>query len=98
MRVTLLYFDGCPHWQLGHERLRGALVEVGADPEVLDLVKVNTPEDAEAWQFRGSPSFLVDGRDPFAADDAPVGFSCRLYGAEGSPSVQQLVRALRGAA
>ncbi len=59
---------------------------------------VTTPEDAELWGFRGSPSVLVDGEDPFACPDAPVGLSCRLYrppeGDGGSPTREQLVDVL----
>jgi hypothetical protein len=59
---------------------------------------VNTVEQAERWRFRGSPSVLVDGTDPFAEPDSPVGLSCRLYrtpdGVAGSPSVSQLVEVL----
>jgi hypothetical protein len=97
VRVTLLYFDGCPHWQLGRERVRDALGQVGEGPDVLRTVALRTPEDAEAWPFRGSPTFLVNGRDPFATEDAPIGFACRLYGSEGSPSVDQLVEVLLAA-
>ena len=41
---------------------------------------------------------LVDGRDPFADPDAPVGLACRLYrteeGLAGSPTVEQLLAVL----
>jgi hypothetical protein len=97
MRVTLVYFEGCPHWELGQERVNEALVQVGEGPDALRTVAVRTPEDAERWHFRGSPTFLVNGRDPFATEDAPVGLACRLYGSEGSPSVDQLVEALSAA-
>jgi hypothetical protein len=97
MRVTLLYFDGCPHWEVGRERLREALEHVGKDRDAVRSVALRTPEDAERWQFRGSPTFLVNGRDPFATEDAPVGFACRLYGSEGCPSVDQLIEVLSAA-
>ncbi len=61
---------------------------------------VSTPDDAKQWRFHGSPTVLVDGRDPFAAPDAAVGLSCRLYqtddGPAGAPSVEQLTAVLRG--
>lgn len=97
--MTLLCFDGCPHWRLGHQRLREALEEVGADPEVVEVETIETPEEAERRSFRGSPTFLLNGRDPFARADAPVGLSCRIYptaeGPAGSPTVAELVAALR---
>ncbi len=40
-------------------------------------VLVSTPEEAEAAQFRGSPTVLVDGRDPFSDPEAPVGLAIR---------------------
>jgi hypothetical protein len=37
---------------------------------------------------------LVDGRDPFASDEDPVGLSCRVFrtaaGLRGAPTVEQL--------
>jgi hypothetical protein len=48
--------------------------------------------------FRGSPTVLVDGRDPFADRQAPVGLSCRVYstpeGLAGAPTVAQLIEVL----
>jgi hypothetical protein len=40
---------------------------------------VDTPEEAERTGFRGSPSILINGVDPFADSDDPVGLSCRVY-------------------
>ncbi len=40
---------------------------------------VATDEEAQRRGFRGSPTFLIDGTDPFAAPDAPTGLTCRLY-------------------
>ena len=98
MRVQLLYFDGCPNWQQAEQRLREAVERVETDVE-LSHVQVATPEDAERLRFRGSPTVLVDGIDPFADADAPVGLSCRIFrtpeGLQGAPTVDQLVEALR---
>ncbi len=99
MQVQLLYFGGCPSWQITERRLREALEAVGADAEV-ERVLVETPEQAVARDFHGSPSVLIDGVDPFARRGAGVGLACRLYatptGLEGSPTVDQLVEALAG--
>jgi hypothetical protein len=89
--VTLLYFEGCPHWQTADERLRALSVELGF---VVRHELVETPEAAEALSFRGSPTILVDGTDPFVQGDEPVGLSCRIYqtpaGPAGSPTDDQL--------
>ncbi len=93
--VTLLYFDGCPSWRLAEKTLRNLADELDLD---IRLERIDGPEDAERWQFRGSPTILVDGRDPFAAGDAPVGLACRLYstphGPSGTPTADQLRAAI----
>jgi len=97
MKIQLLYFDECPNWQVADERLGEALAAVGSSTEV-ERVLVATAEEAEAWDFHGSPSILVDGEDPFAEPGAPVGLACRLYrssaGVSDSPTTEQLVDVL----
>jgi hypothetical protein len=93
MQITLQYFDDCPNWRVADERLRAALDAVGrSDP--IDYVRVVTDEDAERLQFRGSPTILIDGRDPFGVPGSAVGLACRIYrtpsGLAGSPTVEQL--------
>jgi hypothetical protein len=98
MNVTLLYFDDCPNWLVADGHLRTLAAEL---PEmVIERRIVNTVEEAEVAQFRGSPSIRVDGVDPFADLDAPVGLSCRVYktsaGLAGSPTLDQLRSAVIG--
>src|SRR5262249_42073484 len=98
MRVTIQYFDGCPHWELADKRLRAALEAGHRDDVHLDYELVASPDEAERIGFRGSPTILIDGRDPFATGDEPVGLTCRVFrtenGREGSPSEAQLRAAL----
>ena len=98
MTVTLLYFDGCPHWEVADAHLRTALHRLGRSEDIARR-KVDTLEEAQAVGFAGSPSILVDGRDPFADSDTPASMSCRIYrtpdGLAGSPTVDQLVEVLR---
>ena len=90
--MTLRFFEGCPSWRIALERLR----DLGVEPE---LERVTTVEDAERLRFAGSPTILLDGRDPFAPEHANYGLTCRLFetpeGLAGSPTVEQLRRALR---
>ena len=99
MNVTLQYFDGCPNWRVADERLREALQETGADGSQITYEMIETPEQAEEAGFCGSPTILLDGRDPFATPEAPVGLSCRIYwtdtGPDDAPSLAQLAVALR---
>ena len=98
--VTLLYFPGCPNWQTAEANLRAALAEAGADVAVHRQV-VDTLEDAERLGFLGSPTVLIDGRDPFAEPGALPGLSCRVYrtatSVAGTPTVAQLRAALAAA-
>lgn len=91
MEVSLLYFDGCPNWR-GTDR---NLVELASEFGFrLTRRRVTSAEDAETLEFRGSPTVLVDGVDPFAEEASPVGLACRLYatpdGLRGAPSVAML--------
>ncbi|HVM15812.1 MAG TPA: hypothetical protein VM287_15975 [Egibacteraceae bacterium] len=91
MDVTVLYFDGCPHWELTDQRLSALADELGL---AVSHRKVTSPQEADRLHFRGSPTILVDGRDVFAQGDEPVGLSCRVYqtpqGPAGAPTVAQL--------
>ena len=96
--VRLVYFEDCPNWRVAEARLKEALASVGADPDAVIYEQVATVEEAEALGFRGSPTILLDGIDPFAERDAPAGLSCRIYrtamGVQPTPTVEQLKAAL----
>lgn len=87
MRVELLYFDGCPHYESLLPRLRELVAE--HDPTVeIELRRVESPEDAERERFLGSPTVRVDDRDidPGAAERQDFGLKCRLYRSDASTS------------
>lgn len=98
LQVRLLYFEGCPHWRTADERLRQALERVERRDVEVERRQVTDVENAEREGLRGSPTVLVDGRDPFADEGAPVGLTCRIYqtdqGAQGAPTVEQLIGVL----
>jgi len=92
MELTLQYFNGCPNWETTAEHLR-VLVEEGLVAAV-SLEVIETDETAIARGFRGSPTLLIDGVDPFVNKEAPVGLACRVFRTEngfaGSPTLTQL--------
>ena len=94
-RLQLLYFPECPHWRVADERLSEVAGRFGLSVE---HQVVTTAEEADRVSFRGSPTILVDGVDPFAIGDEPVGLSCRIYrtpqGYAGSPTTTQITAAL----
>jgi len=94
MNISLLYFDGCPNWQIADERLATIAIEQRDVTVTHHLVE--SVEEAERLGFHGSPSILIDGVDAFADADAGTApsLSCRLYqtpeGPAGAPTVDQL--------
>jgi hypothetical protein len=77
IRVTMQYFDDCPNWHIASDRLLDAIDRLGWDLFEVDLQLITGYEQAVAEGFRGSPSFLVEGRDLFADHHVPVGLTCR---------------------
>jgi len=98
MVVELLYFSGCPNWQVAQERLTEALERTGHADQRVTLVEVEADAQAQRLHFPGSPTIRLNGRDPFPAPEQTYGMSCRIYttpdGLSGVPSLDQLVRAL----
>ncbi|HZV72627.1 MAG TPA: hypothetical protein VFF79_02825 [Conexibacter sp.] len=77
-RIELLYFDGCP----GTARLLPDLRALAETARAsLELHAIETPEQADAARFLGSPTLRVDGRDiePGAEQRTDYGLKCRLY-------------------
>ena len=96
MQLTLQYFEGCPNWKTTAAHL-STLIDEGLDATIA-YVLIDTYESAVAHGFRGSPTVLIEGVDPFADVDAPVGLACRVYRTEdgyaGSPTLPQLRQAI----
>ncbi|UXY25213.1 DsbA family protein [Streptomyces sp. HUAS TT20] len=102
MQIEVLVVPDCPHQQLAEERLRQALDAVGLAASSFTTRVVGDQAEAERSGFTGSPTILIDGRDPFAEPGAPPSLACRLYrtpsGMAGVPEVGRLQEALRAAA
>jgi hypothetical protein len=79
VRLEVLYFDGCPTYVAATRTLLEVLAELGEEAAV-ELVAVNTDEEAQRLQFPGSPTIRVDGRDLFAVPERSIwAVSCRTY-------------------
>lgn len=84
MKIELLYFDGCPSDQQALQNLKEVIAEDRLDATV-ELVKVSSPEEADARRFLGSPTIHSDGVDlegPEAVGSG-IGFGCRVYAHDG---------------
>jgi hypothetical protein len=94
--ITLLYFEGCANWQPAArllDRLTATFPDIG-----LHRVTVETDEQAQQLEFRGSPTILIDGVDPWPTAGSDFGLSCRMFptpaGPAGPPTGDQLVDAV----
>jgi hypothetical protein len=100
MKITVQYFERCPHWKLADRRLAKVLQGFDKNEIILEYQLIDSPELAERIGFRGSPTILIDGRDPFASGTEPIGMSCRVFltehGAQGAPTEDQLRDVLEG--
>ena len=99
MKVEVLYFEGCPTYLDAEGTMRKVLAEEGVEAD-MELVAVNTDEEARRLRFPGSPTIRVDGEDLFPAperEDWRPG--CRVYatqdGLRGSPTAEMIRAALR---
>ncbi|MBT2439949.1 hypothetical protein J7E93_07400 [Streptomyces sp. ISL-36] len=101
MEIEVLVVPDCPHQQLAEKRLRQALQAAGLSDTGITIRVIADQAEGERSGFTGSPTILIDGRDPFAEPDAPPSLSCRIYrtssGPAGAPGTDQLRRALEAA-
>ena len=86
MDVRLLVIEDCPNAAAAAALLRRALDDVGLAPVPIHTQVVTEPEEAERLGFGGSPTILIDGRDPFAEPDRPPALACRVYRTEAGPA------------
>ena len=79
MKVELLWWEGCPSHPEALEDLERVLSEEGVDAEV-DLVEVESDDQARSERFPGSPTVRFDGVDAIPpADTEPFSLTCRVY-------------------
>lgn len=78
-RVEFLWWDGCPSWDRALSELRETMQEVGIDPAVVELSRVDTEAEAGRRGFVGSPTIRIEGSDVQEPGEEPTGLSCRVY-------------------
>ncbi len=102
VHVTFLYYEDCPSHDVALERLQQVMAEEGIDAEV-EIIKVETEEQAQRLRFIGSPTIRIDGRDiDPPPPEARYALTCRAYRLEDGrisplPSAEMIRRALRAA-
>jgi hypothetical protein len=78
VRVSFLYYEECPSHDLALERLREVMAEEGIPGEV-EVLKVETEEQARELRFVGSPTIRVDGQDIDPPTEPRYALTCRVY-------------------
>jgi hypothetical protein len=103
LHVTFLYYEECPSHDVALDRLRQVIAEEGIEAEI-EVIKVETDEQAQRLRFIGSPTILIEGRDiDPPPSNARYALTCRAYRLEDGrisplPSPEMIRRALRAAA
>lgn len=94
--VTVLHVRDCPSVGPLLDRLVVAAGLAGITITTT-LRVVESEAEARAIAFAGSPTLLIDGRDPFESEGV-TSFGCRFYESggrlDGAPSMSQLTAAL----
>ena len=80
-KIEFLYFEGCPSYKQALDYLKELIDEEKLDANI-ELVLVESPEDAQKVGFQGSPSIKVNGVDLENNNDG-FSFNCRLYDIDG---------------
>jgi hypothetical protein len=79
MRVELLWWEGCPSYPETLTDLERALAAAGLDNNV-EMVEIESDEQARRERFPGSPTIRIDGEDIFPGDEPePFSLTCRVY-------------------
>jgi hypothetical protein len=79
MKVELLWWEGCPSHPETLTDLERVLAEEGVSAEV-EMVEVESDEQACAERFPGSPTVRLDGVDAIPpAETEPFSLTCRVY-------------------
>ncbi len=101
MRVELLYYPECPSHERALELLMEALRAEGVDAPV-EVIRIDTQEQAQRYRFIGSPTIRVDGIEVDPHPELPYRLTCRTFVHEDGrlsplPSLTMLRQAIRQA-
>lgn len=102
MHITFLYYEDCPSHDQALERLETVLTEEGIVADI-EVIKVETEEQAEDLHFVGSPTILIDGQDIVPpSPQSHYNLTCRAYVLEDGrisplPSKEMIRHPLRNA-
>lgn len=97
--IRLLVIPDCPHAAPAANLLAEVLAEEGLGHPKVNVMTIDSDEQAREQGFIGSPSFFVDGIDLFPVGGARPAVACRTYatssGLKGLPDRVTLAAAVR---
>lgn len=84
MKIELLYFNGCPTYEIALQILNEVLKEEKIDAKI-EMLKVKSNKEAKELKFLGSPTIRINGNDVErkAQESKDFGMRCRIYFYEG---------------
>lgn len=99
MRIELLYYPECPSHERALELIHEALASEGVSAEV-EVIRIDTQEQAETHRFIGSPTIRINGRELQPQPHLPYRLTCRTFQHEDGrlspvPSLSMLREAIR---
>lgn len=99
--LELLVVPDCPHESGALSQLHLAAERLGLETPPVRTTVIGSHAEAVERDFVGSPTILVDGKDPFASPGQAPAVACRVYatptGLSGVPPLDVLVAALASA-
>jgi hypothetical protein len=100
MELTVLAVPDCPNASVLQQRLAGLVV--GRPGVTVARRDITDLAEAARRGMHGSPTLLIDGRDPFAVPGTVPAVACRLYRGEngrveGAPAISALRQVLEQA-
>lgn len=98
LQFDILYFDDCPSWKRATALLERVIERLDLESGV-NLVRVETDDEAQEHRFVGSPSIRLNGEDLFPVGHEYYALGCRLYqtedGMRGWPTEAMLIASIR---
>ncbi len=99
VKVDILFWEGCPSYPKAIDRVKKVLEDLGLDYEI-EVIKVESEEDAERLKFPGSPTIRINGEDiQKETANPPYSLSCRLYVIDGkylpAPTEDYIIRRIK---
>ncbi|NLH08520.1 MAG: hypothetical protein GX484_13060 [Chloroflexi bacterium] len=78
VQVDIVYTADCTSWEKTAHLVNQVMTDLGLEGEFIYWL-CESEEQAWEWDFVGSPTVLIDGKDPFRSPDDEPGLKLRTY-------------------